>query len=68
MKQQHVAFVLIIFQGMLAVIVVTEPEQLGLSRLVVTWMSIINVGVGIALNQLKALGVSVPTPDRRSRK
>ena len=47
---------LIAIQAMLAVIVVARPETLGLSPITVTWLSIINVGVGVFLNQLEKFG------------
>ena len=51
-----ITIALIVFQAMLAVIVVARPEDLGLPRLTLNWLVIINVGVGVLLNQLKALG------------
>ena len=47
---------LIAIQAMLAVIVVARPETLGLSPITVTWLSILNVGIGVGLNQLRKFG------------
>jgi hypothetical protein len=64
MSSQKVAVaVLLILQGMLAVIVISEPADLGLNSIVVKWLMIINIGVGIALNQLESLfGKEQPKP------
>lgn len=57
MKYETVAvIVLLVFQAMLAVVVVASPESLGLNPIVLNWLAILNVGVGALLNQLKALG------------
>lgn len=55
MNQKIAVFVLLVFQGMLAAIIVADAEALGLNKVIISWMSVFNVGVGIALNQLKAL-------------
>ena len=47
---------LIVFQAMLATIVVGNPEDLGIPHVLLNWLMIINVGVGVLLNQLKSLG------------
>ena len=47
---------LLVFQAMLAVIVVGKPEDLGIPHVVLNWLVIVNVGVGVLLNQIKALG------------
>lgn len=47
---------LLVFQAMLAVVVVAKPESLGIHPVVLNWLAILNVGIGALLNQLKALG------------
>lgn len=47
---------LIVFQAMLATIVVANPESLGIPQITLNWLMIVNVGVGVLLNQLKSLG------------
>ena len=47
---------LLTFQGMLAAVVVAKPEALGIPPIALNWLVILNVGVGILLNQLKSLG------------
>lgn len=46
---------LLVFQGMLAAAVI-KPEGLGLPAVAIAWMAVLNIGCGILLNQLKALG------------
>ena len=47
---------LVVFQGMLAIIVVGSPEDLGIPPVLLNWLAVCNVGVGLLLNQLKSLG------------
>lgn len=47
---------LLVFQAMLAVVVVASPESLGLNGVVVNWLAVLNVGCGVLLNQLRRLG------------
>lgn len=58
---------LLTFQAMVAAIVVGSPEELGLPKIVLNWLVIINVGIAVLLNQIKALG-SEPreTPPQKS--
>ena len=51
---------LLAFQGMLAFAVVAAPGSLGLPPVVVAWMAVLNIGVGIALNQLNRFQESPP--------
>ena len=52
---------LLCFQAMLAAAIIA-PADLGLTHQAIAWMSVINVGVGVLLNQLRALGSPQPTP------
>lgn len=47
---------LLTLQGMLAVMVISTPEAFGLTPVVLNYLAVINVGIGVLLNQLKALG------------
>ena len=47
---------LLTLQGMLAVLVISTPEALGLTPVVLNWLAIANVGIGVLLNQLEKLG------------
>lgn len=51
--QRFAAIALLVSQGVFAAIIVMEPAELGLSVLLVKWLSIANVAVGILLNQLR---------------
>ena len=57
-KNGAIVLALLAFQGMLAVVTVGGPESFGLNQIVVNWLTVLNVGVGIVLNQLKSLGGS----------
>jgi hypothetical protein len=43
---------------MLAVMVISTPEAFGLNSVILNYLAVINVGIGVLLNQLKALGQS----------
>lgn len=46
---------LVVFQAVIAAAVL-NPENLGISPLVLAWMAVINVGIGVLLNRLQTLG------------
>ncbi len=54
--QSAVVVGLLAFQGILAAAIVADPMTLGIPPTAIAWAAILNVGVGILLNQLKALG------------
>lgn len=43
---------------MLAAVVVATPEALGLPQIILNWLAVVNIGSGVLLNQLRALGQS----------
>lgn len=60
--QDYVMVGIVVLETMLAAVINAEPGKLGVPPLVLGWLAIINVGLVVAANQLKALGASHPTP------
>lgn len=54
--QTVVVIALLTLQAMLAVMVVATPETFGLNSVILNYLAVLNVGIGVLLNQLKALG------------
>ena len=53
--QRAIVIGCLVFQGLLAAVVVAEPGSLGIPPVVVAWGSILNVGIGVLLNQLNRM-------------
>ena len=53
----------LMFAAMLTAVLAAPPGTLGIPAVALAWLAIVNVGVIVAVNQLPALGSTLPPPN-----